>query len=77
MASTEPAGSIVRRIAAAGALGSAAGVATACAYYTPGLRVLAHGFVMWVGLLVAVSARRPARQAVAAASALLVAGVLS
>ena len=77
MALSRSDGSTVRRLVVAGALGLVAGVATAWAYYTPGLRVFAHGFVIWVGLMVAVSARRPPRQAVIVASSLLMAGVLS
>jgi hypothetical protein len=66
----------VRHLLLAAGLGVVAGIFVAWAYYTNGIRDLAHGFTVWVGLLVAVSARREPKQAATASVVALLAGVL-
>jgi hypothetical protein len=66
----------VRHLPLAAGLGAAAGIFVAWAYYTTRIRDLAHSFTIWVGLMVAVSARREPKQAVTAAVVALLAGVL-
>jgi general stress protein CsbA len=66
----------IRHLLLAAGLGVAAGVFVAWAYYTTGIRDLAHSFTIWVGLLVAVAARREPKQAATASVVALIAGVL-
>jgi hypothetical protein len=66
----------VRHLLLAAGLGVAAGIFAAWAYYTTGIRDLAHSFTIWVALLVAVSARREPKRAVTASVVALLAGVL-
>jgi hypothetical protein len=66
----------VRHLLLAAGLGIAAGIFVAWAYYMTGIRDLAHSFTIWVGLLVAVSARREPKQAATASVVALLAGVL-